>query len=66
MYAHVVHVMDALKQEQACVRACGELMTMQVVEIEYLGIVTNFVRLNAVQWGSCCIVAALSMGWDLP
>jgi hypothetical protein len=40
-------------------------MTMQVVVIEYLGIVTNFVRLNAVQWGSCCIVAALSMGWDL-
>jgi Ca2+-transporting ATPase len=41
------------------------VVTMQVVVIEYLGIVTNFVRLNAVQWGSCCIVAALSMGWDL-
>ncbi|XP_059449554.1 calcium-transporting ATPase 12, plasma membrane-type-like [Corylus avellana] len=41
------------------------VMTMQVVVIEYLGIVTKFVRLNAMQWGSCCIVAALSMGWDL-
>jgi Ca2+-transporting ATPase len=37
------------------------VMTMQVVVIEYSGVVTSFVRLNAVQWASCCIVAALPL-----
>jgi Ca2+-transporting ATPase len=37
------------------------VMTMQVLVIEYSGVVTNFVRLNAVQWASCYIVAALPL-----
>jgi magnesium-transporting ATPase (P-type) len=37
------------------------VMTMQVLVIEYSGVVTSFVRLNAVQWASCCIVAALPL-----
>ncbi|KAG2719526.1 hypothetical protein I3760_03G270400 [Carya illinoinensis] len=41
------------------------VMAMQVMVIELLGDATSFVRLNAVQWVSCFLVAALSWGFDL-
>ncbi|KAG6724674.1 hypothetical protein I3842_03G269000 [Carya illinoinensis] len=41
------------------------VMGMQVLVTERLGIATSFVRLNAVQWVSCFLVAALSWGFDL-
>ncbi|XP_059449556.1 calcium-transporting ATPase 12, plasma membrane-type-like [Corylus avellana] len=41
------------------------VMAAHVLMIEYSGIVTNFVKLNAVQWAFCCIIAALSWGYHL-
>ncbi|KAG6662965.1 hypothetical protein CIPAW_03G279100 [Carya illinoinensis] len=41
------------------------VMAMQVMVIELLGDATSFVKLNAVQWVSCFLVAALSWGFDL-
>lgn len=70
---NLFNAIDLVKNEvlKVVVRSYGFLvsltvvMTLQVAVIDYSGIVTNFVRLNAVQWASCGIVAALSWGFDL-
>ena len=41
-----------------------DVIVTQVVLIHYLGSITQFEKLNAVQWTCCFLVAALPLGFD--
>uniref|UniRef100_A0A2N9FPB5 Uncharacterized protein n=1 Tax=Fagus sylvatica TaxID=28930 RepID=A0A2N9FPB5_FAGSY len=42
----------------------ADVMALQVVLIQFLASITHFAKLNAVQWASCFLIAALPWGFD--